>query len=440
MWVVNDPTSLEVTMVDSAHDPIPSPPSDPALHRDGSILAVPTIDISNLVQFRQQLRLSTKQSAPVDASAYATALEIDQACQQVGFFQIVGHQVPTELRAALRDVAKQFFELPDAVKASVSMDQGGRAWRGWFPVGQELTSGVPDSKEGYYFGTNLDAAHPTVQQGVPLHGPNLYPDPATIDITVTYLGESYSFGSIIELWMQHMAATADAVLVGMAMAFGLEPTWFDHWTESPIELFRIFRYHPTAALNDSTNIADDHVDRGGRVERVERGDRVDHRTDTDQANGSAPKWGVGEHTDYGLLTMLVQDHTGGLEVRVDDRWIPAPPTDDAIVCNLGDMLERVTGGRYTSTTHRVQLPQTLRYSFPYFYDPGWFVDIEPIPGLEATDRGVAKAASGRWDGANIFDISGTYGEYLTSKVSRVFPELFAAVIDDSGNLDEDSET
>lgn len=392
-----------------------------AEHAPQIIVEVPTIDIGPLVEFRRHLRNpgdgsfsavlnnNTEQQHIVHDAAQATAVAIDAACQQVGFFQIVGHQVPVELRAALRDVAKQFFEQDEDQKAAVSMDKGGRAWRGWFPVGQELTSGVPDSKEGYYFGTNLADDHPHVQASVPLHGANLYPDSVESGISVTYLGRPHTLGEIIELWMEHMAATADAVLIGMAMAFGLEPTWFDRWTAEPIELFRIFRYHPPAA--------------------------ADSMAGTDAtADGSAdsaamtPKWGVGEHTDYGLLTMLVQDHTGGLEVRVNDRWVPAPPLEDAIVCNLGDMLERMTGGRYTSTTHRVQIPQTIRYSFPYFYDPGWFVEIEPIPGLVPTERGVQQAAAGRWDGANIFDISGTYGEYLTTKVSRVFPELFAAVI------------
>lgn len=402
--------------------PQPTRPTTPGLSQQ-PVVEVPTIDIGALVEFRRHLRRSSDESFSTDLdtstnhehdacdAAQTTAVEIDTACQHVGFFQIVGHQVPVELRAALRDVSEQFFKLTDEQKAVVSMDVGGRAWRGWFPVGQELTSGVPDSKEGYYFGTNLADDHPHVQAQIPLHGPNLYPDMITPAITVTYRGRSHTFGEIIELWMEHMAATADAVLIGMAMAFGLEPTWFDRWTAEPIELFRIFRYHPPTTPDSAG----------------------DSRT-------VAPKWGVGEHTDYGLLTMLVQDHTGGLEVRVNDRWVPAPPLDDAIVCNLGDMLERMTGGRYTSTTHRVQIPQTLRYSFPYFYDPGWFVEIAPIPGLAPTKRGMQQAAAGRWDGANIFDISGTYGEYLTNKVSRVFPELFAAVIQTERESKSDTET
>ena len=55
------------------------------------------------------------------------------------------------------------------------MPHGGRAWRGWFPLGGELTSGVPDRKEGIYFGAELGADDPRVRAGLPLHGPNLFP-------------------------------------------------------------------------------------------------------------------------------------------------------------------------------------------------------------------------------------------------------------------------
>src|SRR5262249_62071536 len=92
-----------------------------------------------------------------------------------------------------------------------------------------------------------------------------------------------------------------------------------------------------------------------------------------------PAWGVGEHTDYGLLTILKQDDAGGLQVKVQAEWVDAPPVPDAFVCNIGDMLDRLTGGRYRSTPHRVRnLSGRARLSFPFFFDPNFNATVAPI--------------------------------------------------------------
>lgn len=136
---------------------------------------------------------------------------------------------------------------------------------------------------------------------------------------------------------------------------------------------------------------------------------------------SAPEgstWSVGEHTDYGLLTMLRQDKIGGLQIKSGGHWIDAPPIENSYVCNIGDMLERMTGGLFRSTPHRVRNRSSRgRLSFPFFFDPNWDAEIRPIRTPETAQ------ASTRWDGENVFDFSGTYGEYILRKVARVFPDL-----------------
>src|SRR5579862_7245336 len=104
------------------------------------------------------------------------AAEIDAACRDSGFFYVVGHGVPETLTARVDSLAREFFALPDSEKSAIAMRNGGRAWRGWFPLGGELTSGVPDHKEGLYFGEELPADDPRVRAGLPLHGPNLFPE------------------------------------------------------------------------------------------------------------------------------------------------------------------------------------------------------------------------------------------------------------------------
>ncbi|MEY2436520.1 MAG: hypothetical protein QOF97_1356 [Acidimicrobiaceae bacterium] len=310
----------------------------------------------------------------VDLSdAASAARDIDDACRDTGFFYVVGHSVDEALPRRLEDLSHEFFALGDDEKAAIGMERGGAAWRGWFPVGGELTSGRPDRKEGIYFGAELGADHPRVQAGVPLHGANLFPArPAGLRETVLeYMGELTRVGQLL--------------VAAMARGLGLEPDWFAvHLTAEPTVLFRIFHYPPAPA-------------------------------------GDAG-WGVGEHTDYGLLTILRQDETGGLEVRGRGGWIAAPPIPGSFVCNLGDMLERMTGGRYRSTPHRVRnTSASSRLSFPFFFDPSWDAEIVATPG--------APVDHDRWDGADVHAFEGTYGDYLLSKVAKVFPGLKDRVLD-----------
>ncbi|MEN9643598.1 MAG: hypothetical protein RL238_267 [Actinomycetota bacterium] len=304
----------------------------------------------------------------VDPTATDAGDHIDRACREVGFFAV---PLPTEMRP-LRDeliaTAAEFFALPEDEKARVSMAVGGRAWRGWFPLEGELTSGVPDRKEGYYFGAELPP------DPRPMHGPNLWPEhPAALAPLVTQ-------------WMDGMEQLAQSLLAQMAVGLGRPASFFvDGLTAHPTPLFRIFRYPP-------------HPD------------------------GDIATWGVGEHTDYGLLTLLATDGTPGLEVKSHGEWIAAPADADLVICNLGDMLDRLTGGRYRSNPHRVRNHAgTDRYSLPYFFDPGWDAVVESLEFDD--DWQVPADAQERWDRANLHEVSGTYGQWLGAKVAKVFPDL-----------------
>jgi isopenicillin N synthase-like dioxygenase len=291
----------------------------------------------------------------------AAAPEIERACRDTGFFYVTGHGVPTALRTELDARAREFFALPEAAKLEIEMARGGRAWRGYFPVGAELTSGEPDRKEGLYFGAELPAGHP-----LPLHGPNLFP--------------------------RQVPELRPAVLSYMDTSLDLDADYFAAgYTAQPTVLFRIFHYPP--ATSDASDAAG---------------------------------WGVGEHTDYGLLTLLGQDDNGGLHVHTPRGWIDAPPLPDTFVCNIGDMLERLTGGWYRSTPHRVRNTSGRdRLSFPFFLDPSFTAEVPPLPDRAATDSGGRR----RWDGASPLAFEGTYGDYLTAKVAKVFPRLHGEVAD-----------
>ncbi|HSZ47307.1 MAG TPA: 2-oxoglutarate and iron-dependent oxygenase domain-containing protein, partial [Streptosporangiaceae bacterium] len=106
----------------------------------GGSAALPVIDVGPLVG-----------GGPA-AARTAVAGQIQAACRERGFFYVTGHGVPAGLLDELADASTEFFALPAADKLEIAMERGGRAWRGFFPVGAELTSGQPDLKEGLYFG------------------------------------------------------------------------------------------------------------------------------------------------------------------------------------------------------------------------------------------------------------------------------------------------
>ena len=210
-----------------------------------------------------------------------------------------------------------------------------------------------------------------------LHGANLFPSqvPELRGAALDYLKAA--------------TETAHALMEGIALSLKLDADYFHRtYTADPTILFRIFHYPAMPPGSED--------------------------------------WGVGEHTDYGLLTLLAQDDLGGLEVKTARGWIDAPPIEGTLVCNIGDMLDRLTGGQYRSTPHRAKnVSGSGRLSFPFFFDPDFEAEIRPLPGFAlagADDRET------RWDKASVHAFSGTYGDYLLSKVSKVFPQLKSEVI------------
>jgi isopenicillin N synthase-like dioxygenase len=324
---------------------------------------LPIVDVSALVD---------PHATP--AARAAVARELDAAARRFGFFYASGHGVDAGLIERTVGLARLFFAQDESFKLRIPMSAGGRAWRGYFPLAGELTSGRPDWKEGLYLGTELPADHPRVREGVVLHGANLWPD---LD----------GFRDAVIAYLDALERLGHALMSGLAIGLGQSERYFhEHGTDQPLLLLRLFNYpsRPVPA-------------------------------------GSEVQWGVGEHTDYGYLTMLWQDDVGGLQVRTDEGWLDAPPIPGTFVCNIGDMLDRITGGRYRSLPHRVAINTSGRdrLSIPLFFDPDFATRIEPVPG-----SGPGTDDSGRrWDGANLQAFEGTYGEYVSAKVGKVFPEL-----------------
>lgn len=327
------------------------------------MVSIPVIDLGDLISDTSNKRVIADQ--------------MDVACRHTGFFYVRNSGVNPLLIKRLEAVSHEFFSRSIEEKMGIEMKKSGKAWRGYFPVGGELTSGKPDIKEGLYFGEELDSRSPLVRASLPLHGSNLFPS------------QIPEFRNLVIEYIHQLTTLGHHLMRGLSLALGLDEFYFrDQYTKDPFVLFRIFNYP------------------------LQSGDSI-----------TREEWGVGEHTDYGLLTILHQDQSGGLEVKSGGNWIQAEPIENTFICNIGDMLDKATAGIYKSTLHRVRNKSVKsRLSFPFFFDPNYFSRVCPI----FSDS--SQPDSPRWDNQNLHLFSGTYGSYIESKVSKVFPDLFSTVI------------
>src|ERR1700687_1851934 len=152
--------------------------------RPSSSETLPIIDIASL------------RGGSADMARIGVAL--DRACCEFGFFYVTGHGIDPALSTRMMTLARKFFALPLDQKLAIAMAHGGRAWRGYFPVDGELTSGRPDRKEGIYFGTELGPGDQRVQAGLRLHGSNLYPALSGFrDTLLAYIDEVTAVGQLL---------------------------------------------------------------------------------------------------------------------------------------------------------------------------------------------------------------------------------------------------
>lgn len=299
--------------------------------------------------------------------------------RDMGFAYVRNHGISPQRIDRLSELSRVFFDLELSEKNKIAMKNSGLAWRGYFPVGAELTSGKADQKEGLYFGKEHLDDHLGVQNSWPLHGKNQWPDHPLLK----------DFSEEVLQYLAEIESLARDLMKGFAISLDLPDDYFAKRFQDATTLFRIFNYPKHKACSENL-------------------------------------WGVGEHTDMGFLTVLHQDQSGGLEARLrDGNWIPIPPIEDTFVINIGDMMEFWTHGYYRATPHRVKnLADGDRLSIPFFYDPCWTASLEPI---DKNLLQVGDDAEGheRWDGLNLRELPKdmTYGDFVWNKVKDVFPDL-----------------
>ena len=276
----------------------------------------------------------------------AVAAAINAACTGPGFFYLRGHGVAEATIAAAVTEARRFFHLPQEVKART---RANLVHRGWHAAGGAVMAGAtkPDLKEFFSIGLDLPEDHPVVLAGEKLRGPNQWP------------AEVPGLRPAMEAYFAAMSACGARLLGAVALSLGLAESFFAPHYTLPLQRTQAIFYPPQPP---------------------------------DDTDG----FGVAPHTDFGCITLLWQDDSGGLEVRERQTgdWIAAPPIPGTLVVNVGDLLGRWSNDRFASTPHRVvNRSGHERMSIATFYDPNFAAPIDPralgatAPLYEATTAG-----------------------------------------------------
>ena len=285
-------------------------------------VGVPTIDFTDTFSGDVRAR-----------NAVAGAVRI--AALETGVFYAVNHGVPESLIAGQFDLARSFFALDVAEKYEIDVRRS-NCFRGYEGLGTQTidAAAAGDLKEGFIMGPDLPADHPHVRARFPNTGTNLWPRrPADFRARMqTYVAEMTRLG-------RRIAAT-------LALSLALPETYFSAGLADALVYSQLFHYPPVRP---------------------------------DAAGNSL---GAGAHVDWGMLTILLQDDVGGLEVRTPDgAWQAAPPVPNSFVIILGEMMLRFTNGAYRSAAHRVTKNTSgrSRYSAPTFFDPDYDYRVACVP-------------------------------------------------------------
>jgi isopenicillin N synthase-like dioxygenase len=265
----------------------------------------------------------------------AVAWEIHKACRDIGFFYVKNHGVPDAVLEAQFAYTRRFFDLPIAMKEAVAMTDS--AWlRGYEAMKRQTLDlgSPPDLKESYMMSSEPEAGEASVEQLAQHRGENPWPEGLP------------GFKEQMLLYTDHMIALGRHLMAGLALSLDLEESFFASGLKYPRHTLRLLHYPPHPADAEFNQL------------------------------------GAGAHTDWGAITMLLQDQVGGLEVQnAKGEWIRAEPIPGTFVINLGDMIRRWTNDLYHSNSHRVlnNGSGNERYSIATFFNPNYFYRVECVP-------------------------------------------------------------
>ena len=281
---------------------------------------------------------------------------LHEASQKLGFIYIKGHGIPEEVIDSARAGAYEFFGQTESVKAAVKVTAKHRGWLG--QGGAKMKDGAKaDLKESFIWGHEDDD---WALMDHDLRGENIWP------------AELPHMSQDAMSYFQHAHKVAHHLMRGFALGLDLDEDFFLKTASRPLSRAS-YVYYPAQP-----------------------------------ADLGSSQFGVGPHTDFGVLTVLCQDSVGGLQVEdASGDWIQAPPIEGTLIVNVADLLSRWTDGAYKSTPHRVvNSSGKKRLSIVLAFDPNpeTVIDAKDVFGNQHASQETAT----------------TCGEYLTWRFEKAF--------------------
>lgn len=339
--------------------------------------AVPVIDFAKW-----------RDGTPAERRAFASHL--GDVCHRVGFFHLVGHGMDSAFHQRIKDTMYAMFRLPRIEKEAISKVRSPH-FRGWEPLGTELTNGRVDYREQVDTWSDCQPMPDDPERPYQrLYGPSQYFSDMVLPGYKALMQEWFALGKVV----------ADDLLEAMAMSLDLPGDYF----------FRTF---------------------GDEDKRMNLTKWI-HYPGNDEG-----KHGVNAHKDAAFLTLLLPDGPG-LEIQLlTGEWIAVESVPGAFVVNLGEILQSITGQYFVATPHRVVTTRE-RYSCAYFHGPT--LDYPLSPPIKLNPRFVEAVAASPFHRnarfmarkeeteAGVQDMgsqrgSATYGEMLWNYFSRAYPTI-----------------
>ncbi|MBK8456029.1 MAG: isopenicillin N synthase family oxygenase [Phyllobacteriaceae bacterium] len=271
------------------------------------------------------------------AGRAALGRQVDAICRSTGFLAIADHGVSRAVIDGVWSAAQSFFDLPAAQKEHVRVAYPGYPY-GWLGPGAEALAKSrgeetpPDLKESF--------------NGGPAAPPPGMSDAGALSFcyaATPFPAEPAGFRAAWNAYYAAMENLAARIMRVFAAALNLPGDFFAPFIDTPISALRALNYPAT-----------DRPPAAGQMR-------------------------AGAHTDYGSLTILLpQPGSHGLEIlSPEGQWVEVEPVDNAFVINIGDLMQRWTNDRWSSTLHRVVADgeSARRQSLAFFHQPNWFAEI-----------------------------------------------------------------